>query len=212
MRGLGKESTRSILDSVKECLWHRWDSTQLEEESRQSPTSTMTPRMPAQAEFHAWTQATYDHYQNMWQDSFEDALAVTWDTHCQALVAAAMLESHIERLSCSVTLGQPSDHGQLGSCWCLHSQECLRSGREHLLAGQQEQVPSLLAHTGDSSERQAPSPSPTRPRRHVTFEEFSPKTKELPSASESAQSAEADDSPPLSWAPMVTRADPSDWT
>ena len=56
-------------------------------------------------EFHARTQATYDHYQNMWLDSCEDALEMAQDAHCQALVAVAMLEGYTERLSCSITLG-----------------------------------------------------------------------------------------------------------
>ena len=44
------------------------------------------------------------------------------------------------------------------------------------------------------------------------FKESSLKTKELPSASEGMQSTEADDPPPPSWAPEVTRADPLDWS
>ena len=70
----------------------------------------------------------------------------------------------------------------------------------------------MVGHTGDSLKRWAPSPSPARPRRDVTFKESSPEMKEPPSASEGTQSAEANDSPPLSRAPKVTRADPLDWS
>ena len=204
----GEIICQEILDLVKEHLWHRWDSGQLEEESRQSPTGTRTPRMPAQAEFHARMQATYNHYRNMQWDLCEDALAVAWDANNQVLVAVAMLEDHIERPSCSVTHGQPSNQGQLGSHLHLHSQGCSRSHRRCLSAGQQEWVLSVVGHTGDSAKRQAPSSSPTRPRRHYTFEESSPEMKEFLSASEAMQSAEANNSPPLSWAPEATRADP----
>ena len=77
----------------------------------------------------------------------------------------------------------------------------------------QEQVHSVAGQTGDSVKRWASSPSPTQHRMHVTFEESSSEMKELlPSASEDRHSAEADDSPPLSWAPEVTRADPLDWS
>ena len=48
-------------------------------------------------------------------------------------------------------------------------------------------------------------------RRHFMFKESSSEMNLL-SASEGRQSAEVDDSPLLSWASKVTRADPSDWS
>ena len=129
---------QEILDSVKECLWHRQVSAQLEEELRQSPTSAS--KMDTQAEFRARAHATYDHFNNMWWDSCEEALAMVRDAHQWALVAAALLEENIEQLSHSVTCGQSGSH------WCLGSCRCLGSHRRSQSAGHQKQVPSAASH------------------------------------------------------------------
>ena len=97
----GERICQDILDSVKECLWHRQVPAQLEEEPKWSPTNTS--KMDAQAELQARTHATYDHYKNMLQDSCKKALAMVRDAHWQAPVAMALLEEIIEQLSHSVS-------------------------------------------------------------------------------------------------------------
>ena len=47
---------QEILDSVKECLQHKWLSTLLGEEQRQIPAGI--PRVDPQAKFHARNHAT----------------------------------------------------------------------------------------------------------------------------------------------------------
>ena len=92
---------------LKAHLWHSWGPTQ-PEEPRGRSMGTKTSRMPTQAEFHAQTQATYEHFghfHNRQQESHEEALKVARDAHCQVPMAAALLEGHIERLSCSISLG-----------------------------------------------------------------------------------------------------------
>ena len=94
--------------------------------------------------------------------------------HCQALVAAALLEGHIKRLGHSVTHGQSGSQGQSGSWQCSRSRRHTRGHRRHLLTGQEEQVPLVKDHMGDPARRWAASPSPVRLRRRVTFKESSP--------------------------------------
>ena len=91
---MAEQTCQETLDSLRECLHCRWDSTQ-PEEPRQ------TTRMPAAAEYHTQTQAISEHfccYQDHQQESREEALRVVRDAHCQALAAMAMLEGHIEQL------------------------------------------------------------------------------------------------------------------
>ena len=78
---------------LKECLWHRQGPTQ-PEEPRGRSTGTRTTRMPAQAEFHAQTQVTYDHFWDRQQESWEEALRVARDAHHWMLAMVAMLERH----------------------------------------------------------------------------------------------------------------------
>ena len=69
------------LEMLKEHLQHRWGPAQPEEQLRLRSTDT---RMPAQAEFHDCTQATYDHFVHFWdrqQESHEKALRVAKDAH-----------------------------------------------------------------------------------------------------------------------------------
>ena len=57
-----------------------------------------------QVEFHARVQAMYNDLRNQHPDTNQEALVVTWDGHHQALVAAVLLEGHIERLSHCVSM------------------------------------------------------------------------------------------------------------
>ena len=108
-------------------------------------------------------QVTYDHFQSRQQESCEEALRVARDAHHQVLVAAALLEVQIERLSYSITCGQSSSHRQLGSHQHSCSRICKRSHRRHPPVSQQEQIPSVVSHNGNSAKRQASSSSPSDP-------------------------------------------------
>ena len=162
---IAEEICIEILEMLKEHLQHReGPATQPEEELR-----WRTSRMPVQAEFHDQMQVTYDHFghfRSMQQESWEEALRVARDAHC-LLAAAAMLEGHIEWLSHSISWGQHGSQGWLGSKQCSRSRRCTQSCRRHLLAGQGEQVPPMVDHTGDPTKRWAASPSPIRPQRQV---------------------------------------------
>ena len=118
-------------------------------------------------------QATHDYFQSRWQEPCEEAMRVAQDAHHQVLVAATLLEGHIERTGCSFSCGWSNSQGQSSSHQCSHSRRCTMSFRRCPPAGQQEQVPSAADNTGDSGKRQAPSPSPAKLRRQVTFKEHS---------------------------------------
>ena len=60
-----EETHIEILKMLKEHLWHKWGPTQ-PEEPRQRSMGTRTTKMPAQAEFHTQTQATYDQFGHFW--------------------------------------------------------------------------------------------------------------------------------------------------
>ena len=103
---------------LKACCQHRWGPA-LPEEQRGRSVGIRTTRMPAQVEFHGQTQVTCDHFghfQDRQQESQEEAQRVARDAHHQALAMVAMLEGHIECLSCSVSCGWHGSQGQLGSC------------------------------------------------------------------------------------------------
>ena len=70
---------QKILDSIKECLQHKWLSTLLGEEPRQSPAGI--PRFDPQAKFHARNHATYDRFMDVRRDSCEEALAIGKDAN-----------------------------------------------------------------------------------------------------------------------------------
>ena len=74
---MGEHLCQEIQDSIKECLWHKWDPA-APEESR-CPTST--PRHDHQAEYSAHIQANYDQPKDTMWGSCEEALAVARDAH-----------------------------------------------------------------------------------------------------------------------------------
>ena len=145
-----------ILETLKEHLWHRWGPALPGEEWRQATTSIRNTRTPAQAEFHARAKVTYNDFRNCHHDTFQEALAVAWDIHCQALVAAVLLEGHIERLSCSISCEHSGGHRHLGSHQQLQSLGLSRSCTRHLLAGPQALIPPVEGCTGDPAKRWAP--------------------------------------------------------
>ena len=140
-----------ILEVLRECLWHR-----LERETRWD-----TFRMPAQAEYQAQVQATYDYFGchcRIQQESHKEALWVVRDYHCQALAAVAVLEGHIEWLSCSISWGL---HGSQSRRWSgshqqsrcrrhSRSQGHSRSYQRHLPVRPQEQTPQVEGHPRDA--------------------------------------------------------------
>ena len=138
---------QEILDSVKECLWHKWDPT-LQEELR-CPTSTL--RHDPQADYSTQTHANYGWLKDMTWGSCQEALAVVRDAHSQVLVAVALLEDKIERLRCSVSCGhwQSGSHRHSGSCW-----HRLRTG-SHLT-----KTPQTASHQGGPPGGDASPPAP----------------------------------------------------
>ena len=103
---------QETLDSIKECLQHKQVSTLPGEEPRGSPG--IVPRLDPQAKFQAQQCATYHRLRGMKWDSCEEVLAIARDTHWQALVAMALLEDKIERMSHSLCCGH----------WWSGSQRC----------------------------------------------------------------------------------------
>ena len=93
-----EEACQEILDCVKECLWHRWDHAQPEERPRQSSAGASKP--DPQAEFWDQMHDTYDHYRDLTEGLFKEALTMVWDVHHWVLVAMALLEEKTEWLSC----------------------------------------------------------------------------------------------------------------
>ena len=180
---------QEILDSVKECLWHKWDPTLQEERSSWYPTSTS--RHDPQADYSTWNCTIYNWLKDTTQDSCKEALAVARDAHQQTLAATALLEEKIKRLSHSLSCG----HQCSGSHRHLASHQWRSQTGSH-----QTKVPQVEAHQGESSRRWTQSPSPMQTRWLVTFED---------SPRENARAEEP---------PLLTRGDkegtrkPSDWS
>ena len=90
-------------------------------------------------------------------------------------MAACLFEERIERLSQSALRTRPDN------CWCSHSWGPLR----RQLRGHQwrhTKTPASRDHWKDSRGRQtqSPSPSPTRPWKHVTFQDLESSSEEGP--------------------------------
>ena len=126
----------------------------------------------------------------MW-GSCEEALAVARDAHWQALVAAALLEDKVERLSCSLSCSHQ----------CSGSHRCSGSCRQRPQAGShQNKAPQVDACKEESSRRSAQSPSPVWLRQWVTFED-SP-----------GEDVRGEEPPLLAWADDKGTGEPSDWS
>ena len=111
---------QEILDFVKECLWHRWDCTQPEEEARQS--STGLSRLDPQPEFQ---DRMHDHFKDLKEGLCKDGLVVACDAHQWELAATALLEEKVERLNHSLSSGH----------WHSRSHKCLASCHQRSQAG-----------------------------------------------------------------------------
>ena len=124
---------QEILNSIKECLWHRQESDQPQGRLGQSPASASRPDL--WAKFQDSVCAMYDHFRDLKEG---------------ALVAATLLEDKIERLS--LDCWWSGSHRQSGSDW-YRSQS----------AGHPLQVPQVASHHGGSVRlAELPSPSRSR--------------------------------------------------
>ena len=158
-----EETCAEILEVLREYLWCRQDPPQLERETRWDAF-----RMPAQVEYHTKVQATYDYFgchHRIQQESCEEALWVVIDYHYQALAATAILEGHIEWLSCSISWGLhgsqsrrwSGSHQQLRSRRCSRRQGHSRSHWRCPQAGPQEQTLQVEGCPRDAPTRQTDS-------------------------------------------------------
>ena len=105
-RGQCEEATekclhKEILDSIKECLWLKWPSAQLEGEWRQSLANV--PQPDPHTEFAAANHCTYEKFTPAQQDSYEGMMSLVRDAHQWGLVAVALIEEMMEWLSCSIS-------------------------------------------------------------------------------------------------------------
>ena len=128
------------------------------------------------------TRTLMSHYwdktpqRRLWDDnSYNHDLAEAREAHWWALAAAHLLEEGIERLS------QLATRTWLDDCWHSHS----KGHSRRWLRGHQWRHTKILASRDcqkDSRGRwtQSPSPSPTRPWKHVTFQDTDLSSKEGP--------------------------------
>ena len=146
-----KELAQEIVTSLEEHLWQRQEGGQEWCHIRAS-----IPYHPA--EIPQRTQQRED-------DSCDQAaLAKAREAHQWALVAVHLLKERIERLSQLATRVQSSNHWHSHSC--SHSRRwswgCERRCTNTLAGGEHSMI--LRGRWA-----QSPSPSPTRPKKHVTF-------------------------------------------
>ena len=168
---------QEILESVKECLWCKQLSALLGLELRWSPASV--PRLDLQADFQARNCAACDRFMDVSWDSCEEALAAARDAHQRVLVAVALLEDKIEKMS----------HSLSHSCWCSRSCRCSGSHqwRRSQPAYHWTKVLQAASHHGDPARKWDQSPSPSQLRQWVAF---------TSSSSGSSPKRDTDTSPP----------------
>ena len=130
--------------------------------------------MPAETKFHGRAQAAYDHfskYRDKQQESSEEALMVVRGAHHQVLVAAAMLEGHIEWLHHSISQGGTG----VGGDWAVtRGQEAEDAQDVEAIQGAIEglrwldpkhSLPQWKATLGELPRDGQIHPSPIQPRR-----------------------------------------------
>ena len=120
---------KAILDSIKEYLHLKWPPTQLEHEWMQLPANT--PQPDPQMTFAAVKCSTYEKFTATNWDLDEEMMALARDTHQWTLVAAAILEEKMERMSHS------------SSCQCYSSHQCRRSQSQDVEKEIPRQVPAV---------------------------------------------------------------------
>ena len=160
------------------------------EEPGQRSTSASRPDPSPSSSKRA--HVTYDHFRDLKEESCEEALAVAWDAHRQALAAMAFLKDKIERLSHSIS------HGHQWMASCRLSGSCRWSHshwwRSRAVDWHSRESPVSSHHAS----RRAQYPCLSHFRWQVTFEE--------------SLSVGADDSQLLSWADEMVWGDHSDWS
>ena len=175
---------QEILDSIKEYLCHREDHAQPTEEPGQRSTSTSRP--DPQSNYQQGVCVTYDHFRDLKEGSCEQAMAVAWDAHRQALVATALLKDKIKRLS----------HSLSHSCqWSGSHRQSSSHQRRSRAEAQCSRESSTSSH---HVSRRPQSQSPSHLRWQVTFED--------------SPSVGADDSWLLSWVDKMARGVQSNWS
>ena len=107
------------------------------------------------------------------EDSFDYALSQAREAHQQVLVATALLEGKIKRLSQSVSRKRLTCHQHSHSHGHSRRQSmgCLRRCTMTLAGGDPSGVPSAMFCHEDHQGRLIQCPSPTQPRRWITFQE-----------------------------------------
>ena len=80
---------KEILDSIKEHLWHKWLSIQLEGKQEQSSTDASWPGL--HAAFAAANQETYEKFTAAQKDSYEEMMAIMRDIAGKADGAVELL-------------------------------------------------------------------------------------------------------------------------
>ena len=83
---------QEMLNSIKECLWHKQDPAPPEE----SKCPASTPGMNPQADYSTQDCTNYDWLKDMTRGPCEEALAVARDAHWQVLAATVLLEDKID--------------------------------------------------------------------------------------------------------------------
>ena len=106
------------------------------------------------------------------EDSCDYALSKAMEAQ-RVLVAATLLEGEIKRLNQSVSRKRSTGHWCSLRCDHLRrwSRGCPKRCTKTLAGGDPSGVPSAMSHHGDHQGRCVLSPSPTQPRRWVTFQE-----------------------------------------
>ena len=115
---------KEVLDSIKEHLWLKQLPTHPEREQMQLPADAPQPN-PHMA-FAAMNCSTYE-FSAMNRETYEEMMALMRDNHQQALVAAAILEEWMERMSCSASWQCPTSCHWSSRHWWSSSHRRSRS-------------------------------------------------------------------------------------
>ena len=149
-----EELVQEICTFLKERLWWRQGSSQSKEESEWSPTSTLRMQVGGDG-------------------SCNHALSKAREAHQQVIEATHMLEEKIEWLSQLATrIGSTSQwHSCSHGCVRRQSRGCLRGHTRTPTGEDHARTPMATSCQGNQRGRCFPSPSPTQPRRQVTFQD-----------------------------------------
>ena len=213
-RGQCKEATedclhKEILDSIKECLWLKWPSAQLEGEQRQLLADV--PQPDPCMEFAAANCHMFKEFNAAKQDSYKGMMALSRNVHQCTLVAVAFFEEKMEWMRNCVSWWHSRSHCHSSSCWCSGSHQCRRSRssghwREDLLVTSYHGEPKVRAEGPQETFccrgtvwGWAQSPSPTRQKWWVTSIEGRVPLPSKENPESDARIDEAHQLPTLTW-------------